>query len=99
LSQLTVKAPTDADGDFTLDTAAYPVVTISAALTNADTVTVSVYLPDGNTAVVAADVTGAVAGLTAAVPSRVYVGGPTYVLTSTTTADTGIYADFGSRRV
>jgi hypothetical protein len=99
VSQLTVKAPTDADGDFTLDTAAYPVVTISAPLTNADTVAVGVFLPDGNTAVVATDVNGVITGLTAAVPSRVYPGGPTYVLTSTTTADTGIYADFGSRRV
>lgn len=99
MSQLTVKAPTHADGAFILDTAAYPVVTISAPLTNADTVAVAVFLPDGNTAVVAADVNGVTTGLTASKPSRVYTGGPTYVLTPTTSADTGIYADFGSRRV
>ena len=100
MAQVTIQSPADADGTFTQDTSAYPTVTFSCPLTSTDVVAVNILLPDGATAVVAPDVTGAITGLTAAAPSRVYIGGPTYQLVRTNHASAvGIYADFGSRRV
>jgi hypothetical protein len=100
MAQLTIQAPANAGGTFFQDTGSYPNVTFSCPLTSTDAVAVNIFLPDGLAPVPAPDVTGAITGLTAAVPSRVYVGGPTYVLVRTNPATViGIYADFGSRRV
>ncbi len=100
MAQITVQAPADADGTFLQDSSGYPTVTFSSPLTSTDVVAVNILLPDGATAVAAPDVTGAITGLTATVPSRVYIGGPTYQLVRTNHASAiGIYCDFGSRRV
>lgn len=100
MAQLTIQPPANADGTFTLETSAYPTVTFSSPLTATDAVAVKIVLPDGNAAVVAPDVNGVITGLTAAVPSRVYPGGPTYQLVRTNHATAiGIYADLGSRYV
>lgn len=100
MAQITIQAPANSNGTFTQETSGYPFVTFSCPLTATDAVAVNVILPDGNSAVVAPDVTGAITGLTAAVPSRVFVGGPTYQLVRTNHATAvGIYVDLGSRRV
>lgn len=62
-----------------LDTDNYVYVIFHCALTSTDTVTVKIMNADG-TLVPAPDNTGSVAGLSANNPSRVYFGGPGYVL-------------------
>ncbi len=100
MSQITIQSPANANGTFYCVSEGYPFVVFSCPLTSTDVVLVSVALPDGLSPVVAPDVNGVITGLDASNPSRVYFGGPNYVLTRTNHASAvGIYADLGSRRV
>jgi hypothetical protein len=81
------------------ETSAYPYVTFSAPL-SADTISVKIFLPDGQSAVLANDVNGVNTGLSSTHPSRTYFGGPTYALEISGTDDgASLYCDFGSRTV
>lgn len=87
-------------GSVTVDTSSYPYVTFSSPLSGGDTVTIKVFLPDGQTAPVANDINGVNTGLSGANPVRVFYGGPTYLLTKVGVASTApLYADFGTRMV
>jgi hypothetical protein len=101
VSQTTLLSPQTAGATVTEDTGAYQYVTFSApGLANAETCSVSVLVPDGQTAVAARDVNGTATGLTASNPVRTFFGGPTYQLVlSSTAGNCGLYADFGGRVV
>jgi hypothetical protein len=111
-TQVTLNDPSAAGFDFTaanvtiswagaayLDTSGYPFVTFSAPLSS-DTISVKVFLPDGQSAVLANDVNGVNTGLSSTHPSRTYFGGPTYALEISGTDDgASLYCDYGSRAV
>lgn len=100
MSQYTIQAPADADGTFYCDTGPYPFVTFSSPLTGADAVLVSIAIPEASVPLGAPDVNGTITGLDSSNQTRVYIGGPIYMLTRTGHASAvGIYADYGSRRV
>ena len=99
MSQTTLISPQQAGATVTEDSQSYQTITFSApGLAGAETCSVSVLVPDGQTAVAARDVNGTATGLTASNPVRTYFGGPTYKLVlSATASDCGLYADFGGR--
>lgn len=99
MSQESLIAPTTAGATVMIDTQNYQYVTFSApALATTETCSVSVSVPDGQTAVAAKDVNGTSTGLTASVLSRTFFGGPTYKLVlSATAGNCGVYVDFGGR--
>jgi len=99
VSQITLYSPAKTGTTVIQDSQSYQYITFSApGLAGAETCSVSINVPDGLTAVVAKDVNGSSAGLTAASPTKTYFGGPEYKLVlSTTAANCGLYADFGGR--
>jgi hypothetical protein len=99
MQQVTLYSPAKAGTTVTLDTSNYQYVTFTApALAGGETCSVSVLLPDGQTAVAARDVNGTNTGLTASVLTRTFFGGPTYKLVlSATASNCGLYADFGGK--
>lgn len=68
------------------------------ANTTAESVTVKLWVPDGQTPPTALDVNGNAATFATPGASRVFFGGPAYVIAkSGTIAVTGVYVDFGGR--
>jgi hypothetical protein len=99
MSQKTLYSPAKTGTTVIVDSQSYQFIIFSApALAGGETCSVSINVPDGLTAVAAADIAGVTTGLTASNPTRVFFGGPQYKLVlSTTASNCGLYADFGSR--
>jgi hypothetical protein len=69
-----------------------------AANTTQESVTVTINMPDGQTAPQALNVNGTALTFTASGAAQVFFGGPNYVITKTgTITATGVYVDFGGR--
>lgn len=69
-----------------------------AANTTAESVTVQIQVPDGQTAPTARDVNGNAASFSNPSGSQTFFGGPNYLITTTgTVSGAGVYVDFGGR--
>lgn len=78
--------------------AATPGAAPPAGNTTTESVTVTVYMPDGQTAVTALDVNGNAASFVSPGKTQTFFGGPVYSVTTTgTISGAGVYADFGGR--
>ena len=81
---------------FVDDGSVTPGSTVPAANTTAESVTVRIAVPDGQTPPTALDVNGNAAAFTSD-GSQVFFGGPAYLITKTGTINAGIFVDFGGR--
>lgn len=85
-------------GNFTDDGSVTPGAAPPGGNTTTESVTVNIWVPDGQTPPTALDVNGNAASFATPGDMQVFFGGPTYQITkSGTVVATGVYVDFGGR--